>query len=276
MPDYLNQTFDDTPELADLFDDVPYWSAPFGRMILDRVDMRGLRSVLDIGCGTGFPMLELAERLGAGCTVYGVDPWHNAVERLRRKIAFYGITNAEVIEGGAEKVPLESGSIDLIVANLVLNNLADPRLVLTECHRLLRPGGRLAATTNLRGHWRELYDVFRATLTAMDRSDLLPALEEHEEHRGTIAGLRTLLAGMGLEVERTHEETLTMRYADGSAFLRHHFIRLGFLDAWKKIVPEDARVAVFTRLEEDLNAWAAERGELRLTVPMAYLEAVKG
>jgi arsenite methyltransferase len=276
MLDYLTYTFEDTPEFIDTFDELPFWSAPFGRMLLDRIDLRGLRAVLDVGCGAGFPILELAERLGAGCTVYGVDPWRNALDRLERKIAAYGITNVKVIEGKGENVPLAAGSIDLIVSNLGINNVDDPRLLYTECHRLLRNGGRLAVTTNLSGHWHEFYEVFRASLASLGRNDLVAAVEEHERHRGTVASIRASMEEMGFSVERTHEETFPMRFLDGSAFLRHHFIRLGFLGTWKGIIPEGVHEEVFARIEEDLNRYASERGELRLTVPMAFVEGVKG
>ena len=57
-----------------------------------------------------------------------------------------------------------------------------------------------------------------------------------------------------------------MRFANGAALLNHHFIKLGFLEAWKEIVAGQER-AVFARLLERLQ------DEIRLTIPMAYIEA---
>ena len=59
------------------------------------------------------------------------------------------------------------------------------------------------------------------------------------------------------------------------AFLRHHLIKVGFLPAWKDVVAESDRVRVFERLEANLNAIAEREGELRLTIPLAYIEARK-
>jgi hypothetical protein len=64
-----------------------------------------------------------------------------------------------------------------------------------------------------------------------------------------------------------------MRFADGSALLRHYFIRLGFLDGWRGVVTPETEREVFAALEDGLNRRAAERGELTLTVPLAYVEA---
>ena len=66
-----------------------------------------------------------------------------------------------------------------------------------------------------------------------------------------------------------------MRFVDGSSLLRHHFIKIGFLDGWKSVVPSNQQEKVFTPLETKLNEAARERGELALTIPIAYIEAEK-
>ena len=81
-----------TPDLGDpatvaLYDEVPLWSAPFGLVLLDAVELRTDLTVLDVGCGTGFPLLELAERLGPDARLHCVDPWVPAMERLQAKVA---------------------------------------------------------------------------------------------------------------------------------------------------------------------------------------------
>jgi hypothetical protein len=63
-----------------------------------------------------------------------------------------------------------------------------------------------------------------------------------------------------------------MRFASGTALLNHHFIKLGFLDGWKSIVPARQR-EVFDHLRLALDAHARREGELSLTIPMAYVEA---
>ena len=78
-------------ELIDILDELPLWSAPFGLKLLDFVDYKSNITALDIGFGTGFPLVELAMRLGSGSTVYGIDPWDKALERTRQKIDGYGI-----------------------------------------------------------------------------------------------------------------------------------------------------------------------------------------
>ncbi|HTX88990.1 MAG TPA: class I SAM-dependent methyltransferase, partial [Bacteroidales bacterium] len=78
-----------------LYDELPLWSAPFGLTLLETVRLRKNINILDIGSGGGFPMLELAERSGPSCRVYGVDPSEDAAFMIAEKIKLKGIPNAE-------------------------------------------------------------------------------------------------------------------------------------------------------------------------------------
>jgi hypothetical protein len=135
-----------------------------------------------------------------------------------------------------------------------------------------KPDGVVAITTNLQGHMREFYDVFDAVLGELGFDGARGDLQRHVEHRATVEGVRSLFAGAGLAVTRVERRDLPMRFADGTALLNHHFIKLGFLDAWKAIVPEHDRRRVFAALEAALNERARESGSLALTIPLAYVE----
>jgi hypothetical protein len=84
-----------------------------------------------------------------------------------------------------------------------------------------------------------------------------------------------LLRGAGFTVSDAVTSTFRMRFADGSSLLRHHFIRLGFVQGWKSVTAVESLQATFESLERNLNAVAEERGELTLTIPMACLVACK-
>ena len=73
MKKYLSNDFNFV-KLIDVFDELPIWSAPFGLKLLDYVDYKTNISAIDIGFGTGFPLTELALRLGESSIVYGIDP----------------------------------------------------------------------------------------------------------------------------------------------------------------------------------------------------------
>ena len=65
----------DSPQFIAAYDELPLWSAMFGLLLLEEVPLANVTSALDVGCGTGFPLIELAERLGTARTLHGIDPW---------------------------------------------------------------------------------------------------------------------------------------------------------------------------------------------------------
>jgi len=173
----------ETPDLADpatvaLYDEVPLWSAPFGLVLLESVKLRPDLTVLDVGCGTGFPLLELAERLGPEARLHGVDPWAPAMERLRAKVAAWklgGRVTLHVMH--VESLALPPASIDLIVSNNGLNNVADLPLALGVCARLARPRAQLVFTANLPGTMSGFYDALGRALEKAGVADAKLTME---------------------------------------------------------------------------------------------------
>src|SRR5664280_2667600 len=104
MKKYLSNDFDLTA-YVNVADECSIWSAPFGLKLLDHIDYKQNISAIDIGFGTGFPLTEIALRLGKSSTVYGIDPWSDAIERAKKKIDYYRITNIKIFEGVAESIP---------------------------------------------------------------------------------------------------------------------------------------------------------------------------
>jgi ubiquinone/menaquinone biosynthesis C-methylase UbiE len=253
------------------YDELPLWSAMFGLLLLDEVPLAPGWTALDVGCGTGFPLIELAERLGPDSRVHGIDLWMAALTRAAAKIEAREMTNVTLHEGSAAAMPFGTGTFDLIVSNLGLNNFDDRQAVVRECRRVARDGAVLALTTNLRGHMREFYEAFDEVLHASGDLEGHGRLRDHVHHRATVPEVRTLLESGGFEVSRVVERTAQMRFANGTALLNHSFIKLGFLDGWKQVVP-GREVEMFLRLERSLNDRAVRQGAITLTIPMAYVE----
>jgi arsenite methyltransferase len=276
MPDFLQRTYDlHQPELASALDQVSFWSARFGTFLFEHLPLRPNLTILDLACGTGFPFFELAQVYGATCRVTGIDSWKEAIERARAKQQVYQLPNVQILEADAAHLPFGEHEFDLIVSHLGINNFADPEAVLSECFRVAKPQASLVLTTNPSGHMRELYAAFREVLLELHKSMYLERLRKHEEHRGTTASLSGMLQAAGFRVARVEEDHVHLRYVDGSALFYHLLTQVGFLEGWRQVVDAEDEEQVFARLETRLNQVAQAHGELRLTVPMLYLEGEK-
>jgi SAM-dependent methyltransferase len=106
-------------------------------------ELRGGEVVLDLGCGSGLDSLLAARRVGPTGRVIGVDFAAEMVEKARRNAEAVGVTNAEFRRGEADALPVEDGSVDVVISNGVFNLCVDKPKVLAEAFRALRPGGRL-------------------------------------------------------------------------------------------------------------------------------------
>jgi arsenite methyltransferase len=261
------------PAVVSAFDELPLWSAPFGLRLLETVHLAPAMTVLDVGSGTGFPLLELARRLGPSARLYGVDPWAAALARARAKARTYDVRNVLLLLGVAERLPLRTASVDLVVSNNGLNNVEDVALALAECRRVSKPGAQLVLTQNLPETMRAFYDVYEGVLTECGLEPAVDALRRHiHSKRRPLEEVRALVAAAGFEPTRVDESSFSLRFLDGTALLSHFFVRLGFLEAWRSVSPERERERVLGRLEERLNEQARRRGELRLDVPFACLD----
>ena len=277
MSNYLKTDFDfDSDLLLELFDELPIWAAPFGLKLLDSIKYRKNISALDIGFGAGFPLTEIAMRLGETCKIYGIDPWDAAIRRTEKKIEFYGIKNIEIINGVAENIPLPDNSVELITSNNGLNNVESIEKALSECSRIIKTGGQLIHTYNLDTTMFEFYNLFKVVLTEnkMDR-ELKKLDDQVYKKRKPLNEFIKLLELNNFRVTNILNDQFNYKYADGTTMLNHYFIRLAFLDGWKSIIPEEKQTEIFNRIENLLNQKAEKDGYVNLSVPFVLLDCVK-
>lgn len=261
---------------VELMDELPFWSAPFGLKLLDGITLRKHISALDIGFGLGFPLTEIAMRLGKTSKVYGIDPWKTATQRARRKLDFYGIKNVELFEGQAENIPLPDASIDLITSNNGVNNISDLDAALTECHRVMKSGAQFIQTMNLESSMNEFYDVMKMVLQSMGMDTAVHNMYHQIYHkRKPLTEIRKQLETHHFNILDVKHHHFEYHFVDGTTLLDHYFIRLAFLDDWKSIVPEEDQEEVFYRIEESLNQIAIREGGIKLTIPFVVIDCEK-
>src|SRR4030081_3683145 len=99
MPHFLDQPAGWMPSRpAEIYDETSFWSARFGALLFDHLEIRhGIRG-LAVGCGTGFPLIELAHVHGPSSHFTGTDIWGDALERARLKLQLHGLTNVDIVE----------------------------------------------------------------------------------------------------------------------------------------------------------------------------------
>lgn len=95
------------------------------------------KSVLEVGCGVGIDSTKFAR---AGAQVTGVDLSPTAIELARQNFEQQGLKGKFMTMNG-EALDLPDNSYDVVYAHGVLQYTANPKEMIIEIHRVLRPGG---------------------------------------------------------------------------------------------------------------------------------------
>jgi SAM-dependent methyltransferase len=101
-------------------------------------------TVLDIGCGTGTTVLRLADAVGPGGTVLGVDISEQQLALARRRIGAAGAAQAQVVLDDAATRDFAAGGFDLAFSRFGVMFFADPVAAFSNIRRAMKSGGRLA------------------------------------------------------------------------------------------------------------------------------------
>ena len=100
-------------------------------------------SVLDMGCGAGTDVLLAARRVGPGGRAMGVDMTAAMLAVAARGAASCGLDHVDTRLGDATDLPVDAGTVDIVISNGVLNLVPDKPRAIREIWRVLRPGGRV-------------------------------------------------------------------------------------------------------------------------------------
>jgi ubiquinone/menaquinone biosynthesis C-methylase UbiE len=99
--------------------------------------------ILEIGPGTGYYTLDLAEWVGSDGTVEIFDLQQEMLDHTMRRAGEAGLANVVPTQGDARSLPYGDDSVDAVVLVTVLGEIPDQERALAEVARVLRPGGRL-------------------------------------------------------------------------------------------------------------------------------------
>jgi ubiquinone/menaquinone biosynthesis C-methylase UbiE len=120
--------------------------APVRKAGIEMLHVRPGQRILEVGFGTGHSLIELARLAGPSGKVFGIDLSDKMVEIAQKLAEKEGMeTRIELSCGDALYLPYESESLDGIFISFTLELFDTPEipLVLSECKRMLKPGGRI-------------------------------------------------------------------------------------------------------------------------------------
>jgi ubiquinone/menaquinone biosynthesis C-methylase UbiE len=112
--------------------------------VLAALRLRSGDTIADVGAGTGYFSLPLAQAVGAEGKVYAVDAQDEMLSLLRQKLHESSVSNVELIHAEAESTALPDACCSLVFLANVWHEFAERSVVLEESHRILKHRGRIA------------------------------------------------------------------------------------------------------------------------------------
>jgi SAM-dependent methyltransferase len=113
-----------------------------GVVVIDSVAPAPGERVLDVGCGAGQTLLQLAERVGSEGSVVGLDISAPMLARARERVSEAGLVQVELVLGDAATQKFER-AFDVLFSRFGVMFFDDPLAAFANLRAALRPGGRL-------------------------------------------------------------------------------------------------------------------------------------
>jgi SAM-dependent methyltransferase len=178
-------------------------------------------TVLDLGSGAGNDAFIARHEVGPEGRVIGVDMTPEMIDKARTNSAKLGYGNVEFRLGEIERMPIQDGSVDVVISNCVLNLVPDKATAFAEMFRVLRPGGRfcvsdIVATGELPGPIQEAAGLYVGCVAgAMPEADYLALLDEAGFERVHVAEAKSVALPDDALVPQLDAEELAAFRASG-------------------------------------------------------------
>jgi len=211
------------------------------RVALDLLDLQVGEDVLDVGCGPGFLVCEMARRVGLPGSVHGVDPSTSMLAAAVRRSAGEDAAPLRFVVGEALGLPFLDGTFDAVTATQVYEYVPEMSAALAEVRRVLRPGGRLLIVDT---DWDSL--VWHSSDPARMRR-VLAAWDEHLADPYLPRRLGRLLSDAGFRVTQRHVHPMLNTGYDENMF------SAGVIGLVADFVPGRAGVT-----QTEAQAWRAD------------------
>ena len=137
--------------------------------------------VADVGAGSGYYTVRLAQVVGPGGRVVATDLQPGMLDLIRAKVERQGLTNITLVQGRSDDPNLPAARFDLILLVDVYHELASPQVFVRKLREALKPGGRLV-------------------LIEFRLED--PRVPIREVHKMSVSQVRQELAADGFQIDR--------------------------------------------------------------------------
>lgn len=237
---------------------LPLWTQKFGRLLLRAVRVPSKAMVLNVACKTGYPALELLQKMDPDSRIIAIESSGPLLDIARSKAG--DLSGRRVFfrtEHISEKLSFADDVYDVTFTNLGLDEFdISPEEVIKDFARVTQPGGQVLVTLPLRGSWNEFFDIYREVLIKQDRNDLLEKIEEYMESFPEPETAAGWMKKAGLRDVKVESEKFSLLFKSAREFFFAPIIEYGPLKTWKSLVGKGQQMQdIFWYIKEAIDAY---------------------
>ncbi len=235
---------------------------PVSAWLVEHLDLQPGERVLELAAGPGDTGFMAAEVVRPGGTLISSDGSEKMLAIARDRAREQGIDNVEFKQLQLEWIDLKTASVDAILCRWGVMLLVDPAAALTECRRVLRPGGRMTLA---------VWDALEANPWAAIPSGAVQALGFAPPPDPTVPGpfslsaparLPELLAEAGFVDVQVETVAIDRRFEDFESFLDGTLdLSRSFATAWTQLADKQ-QAALMAELQLRLAPFTADDGSI--------------
>ncbi len=208
MRDFKIETFEEAAAY-DKNSDQQYNS---GLLLINELGIKKGSTVLDIGAGTGRLALHTAELIGRDGLYFGIDLSQERINIAKKKAQSIQASNLFFEVGdGTDLSRFENGFFDVVYMNSVFHWIKDKKILFDECYRVLKPGGRLGFTSQVKNvPHNGIREIAR---TILKKRGYNIQISNHDNYPVTVDEARELLEQTGFLVQNIEVRQIKDNFA---------------------------------------------------------------
>lgn len=99
--------------------------------------------IADVGCGTGYFALPMAEIVGEEGRIFAIDISVEMLQETKRRAEEAGYNNIELVSSGENNFKMKDKSVEMVFTSTVFHEVSHPEDFLTECKRIMKDEGSI-------------------------------------------------------------------------------------------------------------------------------------
>jgi ubiquinone/menaquinone biosynthesis C-methylase UbiE len=241
--------------------------------LLAAVKIKPGLKVLNLGTGSVFRTLELAQRLGPQSTVHAVLPDRELPDFYNESIRKLGLFNIELLQRTGEELPYADRFFDLVILHCSYRDMGHFNTTVREAARVSGSSAQFLLCILLKDSLQEYFSLIQEALRRRSLTSETDAWNTLKASRArSLKDVETILKNAGLAISEIVFRKYSMSFLSCRSFLNHQFARNELIPDWEMFLNGSDQSEFSLQLESCFKNNSGINKPFTIHMPFAVLE----